>query len=336
MPGRVRGHGVTALASLLALDLGSSNTVICDPSDGIVFDEPTLIAHDKRTGRVIGIGNEAKDVVGRVSGYVVVESPIQNGRIVSVNLLDSYLQALIRALSTRRFSRPKVVVAVPSSATMVEIRSLMASLKNSGVGDVEKLDSIIAAALGIGLDIYQPNGSMVVNLGAGTTLSGIIAFGGVVTDSHAFCGGQTLDHVIMDLLRYRLNISIDESIAEEIKLALARLTDDQPRYVSTFLGRDLAKGNPIEAQIDDGSIRDVIADPIKRIIDVVLDTLSHCPPELAQDLVVEGLHLCGGLAGLPGMADTLAKVAQIPVTTADEPRYCVARGLARFGATNKK
>ena len=182
---------------MLAIDLGSANTVVCDSKGEVIFDEPTLIAYDKRSGRVVGIGNEARDVVGRVSGYVVVEKPIRDGRVSSAELLDNYIQALMRALSVKRFSRPKVIVALPASATLVEARSIMAAFKNAGIAESWKVDSVVASATGMGYDIYEPNGVMAVNLGAATTLSGIIAFGGVVAESHAFCGGSDLDQAIV-------------------------------------------------------------------------------------------------------------------------------------------
>ncbi|MDA8081096.1 MAG: rod shape-determining protein [Actinomycetota bacterium] len=312
------------------MDLGSANTVICDSHDGVIFDEPTLIAYNKRSGRIIGIGNQARDVVGRVSGYVVVERPIRDGRVSSIELLDHYFQALMKALSVRRFSRPKAIVAVPASATLVESRSIITALKNAGFSEVVTLDTVLASAIGIGFDVNEPNGSMVVNLGAATALSGIIAFGGVVAESHAFCGGNAMDQAIMDLLKYRSHVSVDESVAEEIKLALARVSDEPARYMSSLIGRDLTSGSPIKVEIDEGDVRDVIADPVKRVIEVMLDNLSHCPAELAQDLVFGGVHLCGGHSQLPGLAEAIANSVNIPVTVVDEPRYCTANGLARY------
>lgn len=324
------------LASLLALDLGSSNTIICDPSKGIVFDEPTLIAHDRRSGRIVGIGNEAKDVVGKVSGYVVVERPIRDGRIASVELLEKYLEALLKVLARRRFAKPKVMVSVTSASTPVETRSYFSSLRRAGFSEVESTDAVLASAVGLGTDVYRANGSMVVNIGGDTTLSGIVAFGEVVVESNAFCGGNTLDKAIMDLLRYNSAIAVEDGVAEELKLALASVSAAPPRYVSSLMGRDLLKGNPVKVEVEESSVRDVIADPIKRIIDVVLDNLSHCPAELAQDLVYEGLHLCGGASQLKGFATALANFTQIPVHEVDEPRYVLARGLALMGAKGRR
>jgi rod shape-determining protein MreB len=207
----------------------------------------------------------------------------------------------------------------------------MTALRNAGLNEVESLDSTLASAIGMGFDVYEPSGVMAVNLGAATTLSGIIAFGGVVAESHAFCGGNDLDRAIMALLKYRDNASVDEATAEEVKLALANVTDEPPRYISSFFGRDLTSGVPVAVEIDEESVRDVITDPIKRVIDVVLDNLSHCPAELAQDLVISGVHLCGGYSRLLGLADAIADSVKIPVEVADEPRYSTARGLARYG-----
>jgi len=327
---------VQTLASLLAIDLGSANTVVCDSRNEVIFDEPTLIAYDKRSGRVIGIGNEAKDVVGRVSGYVVVERPIRDGRISSTELLDSYLQSLLRVLHIRRFSRPRTIVALPSSATIVESRSLMTALRNAGLSEVESLDTVLVSAIGIGLDIYGPNGVMVVNLGAATTLSGIIAFGGVVTASSAFCGGNTLDQAIMDLLRYRSNVSIDESVAEEVKLALAKISDMPPTFMSSLVGRDLNTGIPVKVEIDEESVREIIGDPTKLVIDVILDNLAHCPAELAQDLVLGGIHLCGGHSQLPGLAEAIENVVKIPVHLVDQPRHTTAHGLTLYGKKSQR
>ncbi|TAN19967.1 MAG: hypothetical protein EPN30_11220 [Actinomycetota bacterium] len=334
LPGQIRNRKATTLANLLAIDLGSANTVVCNFRGDVVFDEPTLIAYNKRSGKVVGIGNDAKDVVGRVSGYVVVERPIKNGRVTSSELLDHYIQALMKVLSVRRFSRRKAVVSLPASATLVESRSLVAAMKNAGFSEVEGLDSVLASAIGIGLDIYGPTGLMVVNLGAATALSGIIAFGGVVTESHSFCGGNALDQAIMDFLRYGSHVSIDESIAEEVKLALANVREEPPKYLSSMIGRDLTRGDPVTVEIDEASVREIIADPIKLAMDVMLDTLSHCPAELAQDLVSSGIYLCGGYSQLLGLTQAIEKVVKIPVRVADEPRYAAARGLAFHGMTN--
>lgn len=331
----LRVLGVPTLASLLAIDLGSANTVICNSRSEVIFDEPTLIAFDKRSGRVVSIGNEAMDVVGRVSGYVVVERPIRDGRVLSTELLDYYVQALLRALSVKRFARPKTIVSLPASATLVESRSVRSAFRSAGLNDIETLDTVLASALGIGHDIGGPNGVMIANLGAATTLSGIIAFGGVVAESHGFCGGSSLDRAIADLLRYRNNVSVDESIAEEIKLALARVSDEPPRYVSSFTGRDLTKGIPMRVDIEEAAVRDVLVDPVKRVVDVILDNLSHCPAELAQDLVIDGIHLCGGHAQLDGLVGAIADAVKIPVRLAEEPRYCTAKGLAVWAARNQ-
>ena len=316
---------------MLAIDLGSANTVVCDFRGDVIFDEPSLVAYDKRSGKVIGIGNDAKDVVGRVSGYVVVERPIKNGRVTSAELLDHFIQALMKALSVKRLARRKVVVSVPASATLVESRSLFSALKSVGFNEVEGFDSILASAIGIGMDIYGPDGIMVVNLGAATTLSGIVAFGGVVAESHAFCGGNALDQAIMDFLRYGNNVSIDESIAEEIKLALAKISDEPPKYLSSLIGRDLTRGVPVKVEIDEESVREIIAGPIKLTTDVIIDNLSHCPAELAQDLVSAGIILCGGHSQLPGMSRAIEKLVDLPVSVVDEPRYATARGLALHG-----
>lgn len=336
MPDQVRIHGDLTLASLLAIDLGTANTVICHPSKGIIYDEPTLVAHDKKSGKIVGIGREAHDVVGKVSGYVVVERPIKDGRIATIEALDNYLEALVKVLSQKRVAKPKVVVSISPSATLVETRSLLASLKRAGFSDVEPVNSVLASAVGMGNDVELPNGSMVVNFGAGTTLSGIVAFDEVVVDSHAFCGGASLDNAITDLLRYRSGVAIDESTAEEVKLALARIGDEDPRFVSSLWGRDTAKGIPVQVEISEADVRDVISDPVKRFVDVVLDNLSHCPPELAQDLVYEGMHICGGNSQLPGLAEEISRSTQLPVHTVDEPRYIVAKGLAIYGTRSPK
>ena len=317
---------------MLSIDLGSANTVVCDSKGEVIFDEPTLIAYDKRSGRVVGIGNEARDVVGRVSGYVVVEKPIRDGRVSSAELLDNYIQALMRALSVKRFSRPKVIVALPASATLVEARSIMAAFKNAGIAESWKVDSVVASATGMGYDIYEPNGVMAVNLGAATTLSGIIAFGGVVAESHAFCGGSDLDQAIVEFVKHSNSASIDEVTAEEVKLALAKVTEEPPKYVSSLVGRDLSSGDPVQVEISEEDVRDAIADPVKRVMDVILDNLSHCPAELAQDLVSAGIQLCGGHSQLPGLAAAIRDAVKIPVYLAPEPRYSVAKGLAKHGA----
>lgn len=324
------------LNNVLGLDLGTKNTVICDPANGILYDEPTVIAHDKRSGKTVAIGNEVADVVGRVPGYVVIERPISGGRIVDTRLLDSYLQALLKVIPIKKFGKPKLVVASPSSSTLIERKSMVSALHRLGISDVEQVDSVLASAIGLGTDVSQPNGSMVVNLGAGLSLSGIIAFGEIVVDAFAFCGGESLNEAIVNLLKYRWNVSIDDSTSEELKLALAGVSVEPPRYASSFIGRDLMLGSTVNVEIDEGSVREVIADPVKRIIQMVLENLSKCPAELAQDLVFEGLILCGGTSQLRGLANVIADSTNIPVRLVDEPRHVLAKGLASYGVNRSK
>lgn len=328
-------HVVPRLGNLLALDLGTSSTVICDGAS-VIYDQPTLIAHDKRSGKVIGIGDDARNVVGKVPGYVVTERPVSGGRIPSVSSLDGYLKALLRVLPIRKFGKPKILVAVPSCSSLVERRSMAASLRRVGFSEVELVDSVLASALGIGAGAARLNGSMVVNVGAGATLSGIIAFGEVVVESSAYCGGEALDSSINDALKFRNNVTLDAVVAEELKVALANVSDEPARYVSSLMGWDITHGTPVKVEVEEGVVKDAILDPVKRIVDVVLENLSQCPAELSQDLVEQGLYLCGGTAQLRGLPKVLAKATNIPVHVVAEPRYVQARGTAAFGLAGPK
>lgn len=321
------------LSHELAIDLGSANTLIYMRGRGIVVEEPSVVAVERpRSGaRVLAFGLEAKRMVGRTPEHITAIRPVREGVIHDFPLAESLLHACLeRTLGGRSLVRPRVVAAVPHGTNEVQRRAVADSARSAGCREVILIDALLAAGLGCDLPVHDPIGSLVVNIGAGTTEVGVLALGGVATSTTLTLAGDDIDAAIAQWVRDKHNLLIGERTAEEIKLAVGCARPPEQRRIIQITGRDLREGIPREINLTSNEISEAIQPPLKRIMDIIQQTLARTGPELAADIFEHGMILCGGTSKLPELDRLLAETTGLPVLVAKDPLRCVAIGAGRM------
>jgi len=310
----------------LAIDLGTANTLVYARGQGIVLNEPTVIALNSRTQDVLAMGQEAWQMIGRTPSYIVAVRPLRQGAITDFDITQRMIRLLLQRVGVNRFNRPKVVICVPSAITAVERRAVTEAARRAGAADAQLIEQPMAAAIGSGLPIHEPVGNMVVDIGGGTSETALISLGGVVALEAVRLGSFEIDAAIQGFVRREYGIAIGERTAEEIKVAIgsAAPTDDENR--AEVRGRELMSGLPKTVILDPAEVRSAINEPVQTIVDSVVSCLGQAPPELAQDLIHEGITLVGGGAMLRGLDARLAEATDIPVRLVDAPLECVVLG----------
>ena len=314
------------MARDLAIDLGTANTLVYARGQGIVLNEPTVIALNSRTQDVLAMGHEAWQMIGRTPSYIVAVRPLRQGAITDFDITQRMIRLLLQRVGVNRFNRPKVVICVPSAITAVERRAVTEAARRAGAADAQLIEQPMAAAIGSGLPIHEPVGNMVVDIGGGTSETALISLGGVVALEAVRLGSFEIDAAIQGFVRREYGIAIGERTAEEIKVAIgsAAPTDDEKR--AEVRGRELMSGLPKTVILDPAEVRSAINEPVQTIVDSVVSCLGQAPPELAQDLIHEGITLVGGGAMLRGLDARLAEATDIPVQLVDAPLECVVLG----------
>ncbi len=317
------------MARDLAIDLGTANTLVFVRGRGIVLNEPTVIALNTRTQEVLAMGQDAWQMIGRTPGYIVAVRPLRKGAITDFEITQRMIRLLLERVGVSRFNRPRVLICVPSAITEVERRAVEEAAKRAGASDVYLLEQPLAAAIGAGLPIQEPLGNMVVDVGGGTSETAVISMGGVVALQAIRIGGFELDGAIQVHLRRAHGIAIGDRTAEEIKLAIgsACAVDDEVRV--EVRGRDLMSGLPKTVILSPSEVREAIEEPVAAVVESVVRCLGHAPPELSQDLIVQGIHLVGGGGLLRGFDIRLSRAADLPVHLVQAPLECVALGAGR-------
>jgi len=310
----------------LAIDLGTANTLVYARGQGIVLNEPTVIALNSRTQDVLAMGQEAWQMIGRTPSYIVAVRPLRQGAITDFDITQRMIRLLLQRVGVNRFNRPKVVICVPSAITAVERRAVTEAARRAGAADAQLIEQPMAAAIGSGLPIHEPVGNMVVDIGGGTSETALISLGGVVALEAVRLGSFEIDAAIQGFVRREYGIAIGERTAEEIKVAIgsAAPTDDENR--AEVRGRELMSGLPKTVILDPAEVRSAINEPVQTIVDSVVSCLGQAPPELAQDLIHEGITLVGGGAMLRGLDARLVEATDIPVRLVDAPLECVVLG----------
>ena len=314
----------------IGIDLGTANTLVCIKGKGIVMREPSVVAVDVRNDAVRAVGREAKEMIGRTPGSIAAVRPLKDGVIADFDVTAAMLKRFIRdAVKGTVISRAKVVVCSPSGVTEVEVRAVHDAAVQAGAKDVDLIEEPMAAALGAGLPVYEPVGSMVVDIGGGTSEVAVISLGDIVTSQSVRTAGDNMDDAIITYIRKKHNVLIGERTAEQIKINIGSATifdGEQPMEVR---GRNLMDGLPKNVVITPGEVRDALADTVSVILDAVRTTLEKTPPELAGDIVSRGIVLTGGGALLRGLDRVIADVTGIPVEVADNPLDCVVEGTLK-------
>jgi rod shape-determining protein MreB and related proteins len=315
----------------MAIDLGTANTLVYVKGEGIVLNEPSIVAIHQADNTVLAVGKEAKAMLGRTPGNIVAIRPLKDGVIADFDVTEKMLGYFIRRVHRRRaLVRPRIVIGVPSGITQVEKRAVRDSAMQAGAREVYLIEEPMAAAIGAGMPITEPGGNMVVDIGGGTTEVAVISLSGIVYSRSVRIAGDEMDEAIVQYIRKNYNLLVGERRAEEIKI---RLGSAYPmggeRRTMEVKGRDLIDGIPKTIVIGDDEIRESLREPIMTIVDAVRTALERTPPELAADIVDKGIVLTGGGALLKGLDLLLRQETNLPITVAEDPLSCVALGTGK-------
>ena len=318
----------------MAIDLGTANTLVYVKGRGIVLNEPSVVAivNNKGKKQVLAVGDEAKLMLGRTPGNIEAIRPLRDGVIADFDIAEEMIKHFISKVHNRRsFASPQVIIAVPSGSTAVERRAIQESAESAGARRVYLIEEPMAAAIGAGLPVTEPTGSMVVDIGGGTTEVAVLSLGGIVYSRSVRVGGDKMDEAIIGYIRRNHNLLVGESSAERIKqqIGTACPPDDGNGKTMQIKGRDLMNGVPKELIISERQIAESLAEPVGAIIEAVKVALEHTAPELAADIVDKGIVLTGGGALLGNLDRVLRNATGLPVSIADEPLQCVALGTGR-------
>jgi rod shape-determining protein MreB len=318
----------------LAIDLGTANTVVYVPGRGIVLNEPSVVAVKAGTTQVLAAGKSAKEMLGKTPESIVASRPIRDGVIANFELTESMLRYFIRAVHNdrRTLVRPRMIIGVPSGITQVEERAVKDSAKQAGArGEVHTIIEPMAAAIGAGLPVQEPCGSMIVDIGGGTTEVAVISLKSVVFCRSVRVGGDEMDRAIVQYVKRKYNLLIGERTAERIKIEIGAALLDALVELRTVevKGRDLVSGVPKTITLTSQEVNEALLETISSIVDVVRVALENTPPELSSDLVDKGIKLAGGGSLLRGIDRLLSRVTGLPVSVAEDPLFCVVKGVGK-------
>jgi len=311
----------------LAIDLGTANTLVYVKGKGVVIDEPSVVAMDKNTGRILAVGAEAKKMLGRTPGNIVAIRPMKDGVIADFETTEKMLRHFItKAHNRRTFVSPRIVICVPSGITQVEQRAVRDSAELAGAREVYIIEEPIAAAIGAGLPIAEAEGNMVVDIGGGTTDVAVISLAGIVYSESVKVAGDKMDEAIASYIKRKYNLLIGDHMAERIKLEVGSAYPLEEPLTTMIKGRDLISGIPKTLVIDDTEVREALAEPISVIVNTIKVALENTPPELSGDIIDRGIVLTGGGSMVRGMDIRLREETNLPIVTVDNPLTSVVLG----------
>jgi rod shape-determining protein MreB len=329
---QLRKIGSFLPASEIAVDLGTSNTLVYVRGEGIVLNEPSVVAVEKASGKIKGIGLEAKRMLGRTPDGIIAVRPLKDGVIADFDVTEKMLRYFLASIINKHVFRvkPKVVVCVPSGITEVEKRAVRDSSQSAGAKEVYMVAEPMAAAIGVGLPVETPTGNMVIDIGGGTTEIAVIALSGIVSDTSIRTGGDELDQAIVQFMRKNYNLLIGEPTAEAIKIQVGSAAPLGEEREMEAKGRDLVSGIPKVVRVHSSEIREAIQEPIQQIVDAVRRALEITPPELASDIVDRGIVMAGGGSLIRGLDVLLSQETSLPIRVDEDPLTCVVRGTGRI------
>ena len=314
----------------LAIDIGTANTVIYQSNGGIVLNEPSIVCINTDTGEILSVGHEARKMVGRTPAHIVSIKPLKDGVVADFETAQKMLRMFMAKVGVKRlFTKPIVVVAVPPVVTSVEHRAIKDAAYAAGAKKVYIMEEPMAAAIGAGLPIQEPIGSMIVDIGGGTTDVAVISLGGIVTSRSVRVGGDAFDAAIVNYIKSEYNLMIGERTAEEVKMAIGSAAKLSGESAARIRGRDLVSGLPKDLMVSPEEIRGAIEDQLLKVISAIKATLDETPPDLVADLSRTGIVLAGGGALLKGLCERLTKETGMPVRVAEDPLYSVVNGAGK-------
>jgi rod shape-determining protein MreB len=318
------------LSNDIGIDLGTANTLVYVKGQGIVINEPSIVALDRNTGKPIAIGRRAKQMLGRENPDIQVVRPLRDGVIADYDVTEEMLRYFIKKVQKNKLLvRPRIVICIPSGVSAVEMRAVRESAERAGAREVYLIKEPMAAAIGIGLPVSDPVGSMVIDIGGGTTEIAVIALSGIVTWKSIKMAGDELNDSIIQFLKRKHSLLVGERSAEEIKCAIGAAGVLEQEIQHTCRGLDLVSSIPKTIIVDSSEIREALAEPVNAIIEAVMQNLEQTPPELAADILDRGIILTGGGALLRGLDNRLVEETSLPVIVADDPLTCVVRGTGK-------
>ena len=313
----------------IGIDLGTSNTRVADKNGRIIINEPSVVAVDVKSKRVLATGNEAKNMIGRTPGSIVAVRPMRDGVIADFDMTADMLHDFMYRSSTKNiFTKTRVVISVPSDVTEVERRAVEDAVRSAGAQEVELIESSMAAALGVGLPVYEATGSMIIDIGGGTCDVAVLSLGGIACCNSIKVGGEAMDEAIVSYMRKNHNLLIGERTAEDIKLKLGSAAEYDGEAAMEVRGRNLADGLPGSVEITSADVRYVLQEPVSQIIAVIKETLEVTLPELASDIIDRGIYLTGGASQLRGLPKLIEEEIGIPVIVPENFNDCVALGTS--------
>ena len=311
----------------IGIDLGTANTLVFVPGKGVVVNEPSVVAISVLENKVLAVGNEAKEMIGRTPDTIVASQPLRDGAIADYRVTEAMLRYFIQKVSGRfRLIRPEVVLSIPAGVTSTERRAVIDAANKAGARAAYVVKEPILAAIGAGIPIHTAQGNMIINIGGGTSEIAVISLGGVVASASARVGGNRIDLAISDYIKRKYSLAIGERTAEELKIkigaAIAQVKEDH----MDIRGRDLMGGLPRTVSISSNEVTEAVQDELREIINVVKQVLQETPPELSADIMDKGMVLSGGTSQLRFLDQLISKTIGVPCYVADDPAFCVARG----------
>jgi len=311
----------------IGIDLGTANTLVFVPGQGIVVNEPSVVAISLLENKVLAVGNEAKEMLGRTPDTIVAKQPLRDGAIADYRVTEAMIRYFLNKVSGRvRFFRPEVVISIPAGITSTERRAVIDAAMKAGAKAAYVVKEPILAAIGAGIPIHTAQGNMIINIGGGTSEIAIISLGGVVAAHSARVGGNRIDQAISDYIKRKYSLAIGDRTAEEIKMQIGSAMAQVKEDYMEVRGRDLMGGLPKTVNLSSNEVTEAIQDELREIINVIKQVLQETPPELASDIMDKGMVLSGGTAQLRHLDQLISKTINVPCYVADDPAFCVVKG----------
>jgi rod shape-determining protein MreB and related proteins len=311
----------------LGIDLGTANTLVFLPGRGVVLNEPSVVAISEIDKRILAVGQDAKEMIGRTPGEIIAYRPMKDGVIADYRVTQAMLRYFIsKALGRFQLFKPEVMVSVPTGVTSTERRAVVEAAMRAGARRAYVVRESVLAAIGAGISIQEPRGNMVVDIGGGTIDVAVISLGGVVCSTSVKCAGDKLDHAIADYIRKTYNLGIGESTAEDVKIAVGSAVPMEEELVTTVRGRDFITGLPRSVEVKTNDVVKAIGRELREMIRAIRDVLQETPPELASDIIDRGIILTGGTSQLRHLPELIMRRVGVRARVAEDPLFCVARG----------
>jgi len=311
----------------LGIDLGTANTLVFVPGRGVVLNEPSVVAISQIDKRILAVGVEAKEMIGRTPGEIIAYRPLKDGVIADYRVTQAMLRYFIgKALGKFQFFKPEVMISVPTGVTSTERRAVVEAAIRAGAKNAYVVKESVLAAIGAGIPIQEPRGNMVIDIGGGTTDVAVISIGGIVASTSVKCGGDKFDHAIADYIKKTYNLGIGEKTAEDVKIAVGSAVPVEQELMMVVRGRDFITGLPRQVELKTNDITRAMGRELREVIKAIRDVLQETPPELASDIIDRGMIMTGGSSLLRNFPELVLRRTGVKAKVAEEPLFCVARG----------